>query len=256
VDVSADAYPYTAYSTSLNIYLKPWAKEGGAEAIAARLRKSDTRARIRGEVEEQIVNDPGSYERVIIIGAKNEKNKPVIGMNLVEIGELWNMEPVDAMLQLIEEEETNVPFVGHGMSPENVEMVLSQPWVMIGSDGYSLAPRDKALETRHHPRSYGTYPRVLGYYARERKIFDLPLAVKKMTSMPADRMGFTDRGRIAMGMKADLVVFDQATVRDKATFDDPHQYPVGIKYVLVNGELAAEDGKHTGARPGRVLRKA
>ena len=163
--------------------------------------------------------------------------------------------PVDALLRLLDEEETVVDFIGHGMKPENVEMVLSHPLVMIGSDGSSMAPKGKVAETRPHPRSYGTCPRVLGHYARERKIFDLPTAVKKMTGMPAEKLGLTDRGRIARGMKADLVVFNAAEVRDTATFEDPHQYPQGIKYVLVNGTFVVENGRHTGARPGMVLRK-
>ena len=156
---------------------------------------------------------------------------------------------------MLVEEDTEVGFIGHGMQSENVEMVLSHPLVMIGSDGSSMAPKGKVAETRPHPRSYGTCPRVLGYYARERKIFDLSTAVKKMTSMPADQLRLTDRGRIARGMKADLVVFDEAKVRDTATFEDPHQYPQGIKHVFVNGKLVVEHGQHTGARPGRVLRK-
>ena len=118
-----------------------------------------------------------------------------------------------------------------------------------------MAPKGKVAEARPHPRSYGTCHRVLGHYVRERKLFDLSTAVKKMTSMPAEKLRLTDRGRIARGMKADLVVFDGALVRDTATFEDPHQYPHGIKHVLVNGTLVVENGKHTGARPGRVLRK-
>jgi N-acyl-D-aspartate/D-glutamate deacylase len=118
-----------------------------------------------------------------------------------------------------------------------------------------MAPRGKIAKARPHPRSYGTCPRVLGHYARDRKIFDLSTAVKKMTSMPAYQLRLTDRGRIARGMKADLVLFDAATVQDTATFEDPHRYPRGIKHVLVNGTLVVENGKHTGARPGRVLRK-
>jgi N-acyl-D-aspartate/D-glutamate deacylase len=127
---------------------------------------------------------------------------------------------------------------------------------MIGSDGHVLAPVGRALETRPHPRSYGCYPRVLGYYARERKLFGLETAVRKSTSMPADQAGFSDRGRIARGKQADLVAFDAARVADGATFEKPHEYPVGIVHVLVNGVFAVENGAQTQARPGRVLRKA
>jgi len=127
---------------------------------------------------------------------------------------------------------------------------------MIGSDGYSMAPVGDAARSRPHPRSYGTFPRVLGHYCRDRGLFDLPTAIKKMTSMPADQMGISDRGRLARGMMADLVVFDPGTVRDEATFDDPHRYPIGIRDVLVNGTFVVEGGEHTGARPGGVLRRS
>lgn len=255
IDVSADAYPYTAYSTSLSILLKAWVREGGPKAILRRLRSRDSRRRIRREVSERVGESPGDYGLIVINSTKSERNRIAIGKNLVEIGEMWKVEPVDALLRLLEEEETVVDFVGHGMKSENVEMVLSHPMVMIGSDGYSMAGKGKAAEARPHPRSYGTCPRVLGHYVREGKLFDLSTAVKKMTSMPAEQLRLTDRGRIARGMKADLVIFDGSEVRDTATFEEPHRYPRGIKHVLVNGILVVENGKHTGARPGRVLRK-
>jgi N-acyl-D-aspartate/D-glutamate deacylase len=141
------------------------------------------------------------------------------------------------------------------MDPANVEMVLSHPLVMIGSDGNSMAPEGPAAKQRPHPRSYGTYPRVLGHYCRERGIFDLTTAIKKCTSMPADQVGLTDRGRIARGMKADLVVFDPERIADRATFENPHQYADGVRFVLVNGTVVVDNGVHTGTYPGRVLRK-
>ncbi len=256
IDIRADAYPYPVYSTGLTIFMPTWAREGGAEALVERIRNRDQRSRIRKEVDKQILNDPGAYDLIVITRVKTDKNRPLIGKNLAEVAGLWKVEPVDALLRLTEEEETRVEMVGYGMDPANVEMVLSNPLVMVGSDGYSMAPKGKMAEARPHPRSYGTYPRVLSHYARERKIFDLPTAVKKITSMPADQIGLSDRGRIARGMKADLVAFDAASVKDTATFEKPHQYPVGIEHVLVNGEPVVENGKHNGARPGRVLRKA
>ncbi|MCK5651576.1 MAG: amidohydrolase family protein, partial [Gemmatimonadetes bacterium] len=192
---------------------------------------------------------------IVIASTKTEQNRHVVGMSVEEIAEAWGVEPVDAALRLVSEEEGTVSMIGHGMSPSNVEMVLSHPLVMIGSDGASIAPTGKAAETRPHPRLYGTCPRVLSYYTRDRGIFDLPTAVRKMTGTPADQAGIGDRGRIARGKKADLVVFNAADVKDEATFDDPHQYPTGIEYVVVNGRLVIENGQHTGARPGRVLRK-
>jgi N-acyl-D-amino-acid deacylase len=148
-----------------------------------------------------------------------------------------------------------VPFIGHGMNPENVETVLRHPLVMVGSDGASMAPLGRTAQSRPHPRSYGAFARVLAHYCRERKIFGLPEAVRKMTSMPADQIGLADRGRLAVGKKADLVLFSAATVKDEATFDNPHQYASGIPHVIVNGVSVVENGAHTGARPGRALQR-
>jgi N-acyl-D-aspartate/D-glutamate deacylase len=142
------------------------------------------------------------------------------------------------------------------MSDENVELVLSNPLVMVSSDGVGIAATGKALEQKPHPRSYGTYPRFLAHYIRERKIVDLPMAIRKMTSLPAEQTGLSDRGRIAKGKKADLVIFDPQKIQDTATFDSPHQYPTGIAHVFVNGVQVVNEGKHTGARTGKVLRRA
>jgi N-acyl-D-aspartate/D-glutamate deacylase len=255
IQVLADAYPYTAYSTGLTIFMPAWAVDGGWHGLAKRLEDPSDRSRIRKELIQSIHEDPGDYDLIVISSLRTDANRTLIGKNLAQIADGWGVEPVDAALRLIVEEEGSVGFIGHGMSPENVEMVLSHPLVMIASDGGSMAPEGPAAETRPHPRSYGTCARALGYYTRERKIFDLTTAVKKMTSMPADQIGLRDRGRIARGMKADIVVFDSERVKDVATFDDPHRYATGIQYVMVNGELVVENEKHTGARPGQMLRR-
>jgi N-acyl-D-amino-acid deacylase len=254
VAVLADAYPYPAYSTGLTVTFPDWALEGGSPAILARLRGPE-RDRIRGAVEAQVRGDPGDYDLIVISSVRSARNRPLVGKSLAAIAEAWRVERAEALVRLVEEEETRVSFVGHGMSPENVERVLRHPLVMIGSDGVSMAPTGRAAEERPHPRSYGTFPRVLGHYARERRLFELPAAVRKMTSLPADQIGLPDRGRLARGLKADLVVFEAGAVRDAATFEDPHRYPVGIVHVLVNGTPVVERAAHTGARPGRVLRK-
>jgi len=255
VQVLADAYPYTAYSTGLSILLPAWAREGGREALAGRLADPEARSRIRSELKKRVKEDPGDFDLIVISRVRSEENRPLIGKNVRQIAEGWGVEPADAALRLLAE-EGSVGFIGHGMSAENVETVLAHPLVMIGSDGSSMAPEGPAAKTRPHPRSYGTCPRVLGHYCRERGLFDLPTAVKKMTSMPADQVGIRDRGRIARGKKADLVVFDAGTVKDGATFENPHRYPTGIQHVLVNGELVVDGGSHTGRRPGRVLRRS
>lgn len=256
VQVMADAYPYTAYSTSLTIFLPTWALEGGWDQLGKRLNNPVDRARIRSEVVSSVAEDPGGFGLIVITSTKTEKNQQFVGMSVEDIADAWGVEPVDAALKLVMEEEGVVSMIGHGMSSSNVEMVLSHPLVMIGSDGASIAPTGKAAETRPHPRLYGTCPRVLSHYVRDRGIFDLPTAVRKMTATPADQAGISDRGRIARGKKADLVVFNSADVKDEATFEDPHRYPSGIEYVIVNGQLVIENGQHTGARPGRLLRKS
>jgi len=256
VEVLADAYPYPAYSTTLQWWIPPSDREGGWSRLAERLADPSDRARIRDEFAETVAHrDPGAWDLIVIAGVRSEKNLALVGLDLEVIANRWGMQPVEAALRLLVEEEGSVSIIGHGMSPANVEMVLSHPLVMIGSDGLSMAPEGPAANQRPHPRSYGTYPRVLGYYTRERGIFDLATAVKKCTSMPADQAGLDDRGRIARGMKADLVVFDPEKIVDRATFDDPHQYADGIDHVLVNGTAVIEDGSHTGALPGRMLRK-
>jgi N-acyl-D-amino-acid deacylase len=197
IQVLADAYPYTAYSTGLTILMPAWAMDGGWTELSKRLEDPSDRSRIRSAVMQSIREDPGDYDLIVISSLRTEKNQNLLGRNIAQIAETWGMEPIDAALRLLVEEEGSVGFIGHGMSSENVERVLAHPLVMIGSDGSSMAPEGPAAKTRPHPRSYGAFARVLAYYARERAIFDLPTAVKKMTSMPADQIGLRDRGRIA-----------------------------------------------------------
>ena len=256
VQVLADAYPYTAYSTRLLSFLPGWAKEGGREAAVGRLGDPAERTRIRDEMNESVNNDLGRWSLLVIASVRKEANRELVGKDLEEIADQWSVEPVDAAIRLLELEDGAVSIVGHGMSQENVDMVLSHPLVMIGSDGGSIAPEGPVGRTRPHPRAYGACARVLGHFVRERGLMDLATAVRKMTSMPADQVGLVDRGRIARGKKADLVVFDAATVRDAASFTDPHRTSRGIEHVFVNGTAVVSGGAHTGARPGRALRKA
>jgi N-acyl-D-amino-acid deacylase len=255
VAVLADAYPYTAYSTGLTILLSAPAREGGTPDLMARLKDTTWRQRMRREVEAQMAQELGDYALIVIARVKTAANQGLVGRNMKEIAGAWRVEPVDAVLRLIEEEEGSVSIIGHGMSPENVEMVLRNPLVMVGSDGSAMAPVGRAAQARPHPRSYGAFARVLAHYVRDRHTIDLAQAVRKMTSMPADQMGLADRGRVARGKKADLVLFDPVRVKDEATFEQPHQYASGIPHVVVNGVSVVENGRHTGAKPGRALRR-
>ena len=256
VDVLADAYPYGAYSTGLTLLLPPWARDGGNKALLERLADGATRGRIAASIPERMAVDPGGPELIQITSLRSATLRSFVGRTLAEVSQAWETDAVEALLRLLEEEGGDVGYIGHAMSSENVERVLAHPLVMIGSDGLSMAPEGPAAAWQPHPRSYGTCARVLGHYARERRIFDLATAVRKMTSMPADQVGLDDRGRIGRGKKADLVIFDAAAVADLATFDDPHRYPAGITHVLVNGRAVVEGGKPTFERPGQVLRKA
>jgi N-acyl-D-amino-acid deacylase len=255
VDVLADAYPYTAYSTGLTILLPAGALEGGTPALLKRLADAGERGRIRDHVTRQIAQDPGDPSLIVIARLTSAEDQAFVGRHVAEIAETWKVDAAEAVLRLIEREKGSVPFIGHAMDPGNVELVLRHPLVMIGSDGSSMAPVGRAGQSRPHPRSYGAFARVLAHYCRERRLWGLPEAVRKMTSMPADHIGLRDRGRIAARKAADLVVFDAGTVRDEATFDRPHQYATGISHVLVNGVVVVRDGEHTGARPGRALRR-
>lgn len=254
VDVLADVYPYTAYSTGLTLFCDAWALEGGDADLVRRLRSATDRARIRREVDAHVAEEPGGYDLIVISSVTTEKNRVAVGKSVADVAELWKIEPVEALLRLLEEESGDVSYIGHAMSPENVAMVLSHPLVMIGSDGVSMTAAPDV--GRPHPRSFGTYARVLQHYVRETRAVDLSAAIRKMTSMPADHLGLSDRGRIARGKRADLVVFDAASVAERSTFDDPLLPPVGVSTVLVNGTPVVEGGKHTGARPGRFLRKS
>ncbi|MCY3002785.1 MAG: D-aminoacylase [Planctomycetota bacterium] len=255
LDVAIDVYPYTAYSTTLTILLEPWAREGGDEALLARLRDPAQRERIVREVGPRVEIDPGGFELIVISSVGDPAAQDCVGKSLDELARAWSVAPGEAFARLLELGRTDVGYVGHGMSEENVERLLAHPLVMIGSDGRSMAPTGSAANDRPHPRSYGTFPRVLGHYVRERKALDLPTAIAKMTSIPAARAGLTDRGRIERELAADLVLFDAARVADTATFEDPQRYPIGIEHVFVNGVAVVERGEPTGARPGRLLRR-
>lgn len=250
LDVAFDVYPYIAGSSHLSSCLPIWAQEGGHRAIIRRISDDESRARLRAEYGPHLERHGRS---LVICDAATEDGQALVGKSLHQIAEERGVHPLDAMLDVIIQEGNNVGVIGYAMCEDDVEAALSHPLGAIGSDGLSLAPYGPLAGGLPHPRSYGTFPRVLGRYRRERGLFSLQEAVRKMTSLPASRAGLADRGRIAAGMAADVVVFSDAEVADVATFEDPHRYPAGIEYVLVAGEVVIDRGEHTGASPGRVL---
>lgn len=252
IDVTADQYPYIASSTSLTSIIPDWAHEGGREALLARLVDPETRARIKQQVNKSM---SVGWDKLVVSSVKSEHNKRFEGMDVQAISEIMGKEPSDAAFDLLIEEKGEVGQIRFGMCEEDVKTVMKHPLVMIGSDGSSLANYGKLHKGKPHPRNYGTFPRVLGKYAREEGVLSLEEALRKMTSMPAVRLGLWDRGSLRTGFWADITVFDPQTVIDVSDFADPHRYAAGIPYVLVNGQVVVDNGAHTGLTPGKVLRR-
>jgi N-acyl-D-amino-acid deacylase len=254
-DVMADVYPYTASSTTLRSMLPDWALEGGVPAMIERLGKPDVRARIRRELEAPVTGqsllDRIGWDNVMVSYCARRKDAE--GKRLSEIGRERGVDPLEAALDLIVEEAGKAYMILFQLDEADLRCALAHPVVMIGSDGSALAPYGELAAGKPHPRSYGTFPRVLGEYAREQRVLSLPQAIYKMTGLPARRLGLRDRGVIRAGVRADLVVLDPRRVADQATYEDPHRYPLGIEHVLVNGRFVIKDGEHTGSLPGAVL---
>jgi N-acyl-D-amino-acid deacylase len=254
LDVAADVYPYTAYSTGLSILLPPWAREGGSEAMLARLAEPTRRAQIRDAVLAYVANEPGDFDLVVISSVGKEGRADAVGRSVAKIAAADGVEPAETLFRLLESSQDDVSFVGFAMSEENVAKVIAHPLVGFGSDGYALRAEDADAD-RPHPRSYGAAARVLAHYCRDRKTLELETAVRKLTAFPADRAGLADRGRLLPGCFADVVVLDLAKLADTATYDEPKRYPTGIERVFVNGVAVIENGALTGERAGRVLRR-
>lgn len=269
VDVTADQYPYVASSTSLTATIPPWALDGGTSKLITRLKNKQERARIRKEMEntnptwESRYQSAGTWQNVQLAsigrtrGGTNDAvspNRKYEGLRVAEAAKQAGKDPFDFVFDLLIDEGGSVGCVYFIIDEADLALAMKQPWVAVGSDGSSLAIDGPLRAGVPHPRNFGTFPRVLGRYVREMKVIPLEEAIRKMTSLPASIIGLPDRGSIKPGMWADLVIFDPATVADKATFEDPFQYPVGIDTVLVNGTVVLDEGKHTNARPGKVLR--
>jgi len=260
VDVGANMYTYTAGGTGLTAVLPPWASDGGFDALTERLRDPETRERIVAEMQapaegwENLLQLAGGADRLLLMGFANESLEPLIGKTLAEVAEVRGKSPEQTALDLILEEDGRVDTAFFLMSEENVELGLSQPWVALGSDAHSAAPEGVFLETATHPRAYGNFARFLGRYVREKELVPLTEAIRRMTRMPAETWQLTDRGCLKPGCYADIVVFNPDTIIDHATYAEPQQLATGVDHVFVNGVQVLDEGEHTGATPGRVVR--
>jgi dihydroorotase/N-acyl-D-amino-acid deacylase len=253
-DAMIDQYPYTATYTGISILVPAWAQAGGDEAFLQRMEDPALADSILADIEWALINDRGGNDLSRVQFARVEWDPSLEGRTLRDWAEREELEPTPAVgARLVVEamRRGGASAIYHALDENDVEAILRHPWTAVASDGRLTQPG----EGHPHPRWYGTFPRVLARYVRERGVIDLEEAVRKMTSLPADRIGLADRGRITEGAFADLVVFDPATVQDRATFQDPHQYAAGIPWVVVNGVITVDDGAFVDVRPGRVLRR-
>jgi N-acyl-D-aspartate/D-glutamate deacylase len=253
VDIMADQYPYEATSTSLTAMVPAWAHAGGVDELLKRLAAPELRDRLRREIL-QAMNTRGGAERVLIASLGSSGSAGLSGKTIGQIAALWNCPPEEAVIRLLLQEKATAMAVYFSLSEKDVETIMASEQVAVGSDGQGMNADEDAAATTH-PRSYGTFARVLSRYVREQGVLSLPTAVYKMTGLPAARLGLRERGLLKPGYAADLVLFDPAKIQDRADFHNPHQYPAGIVHVWVNGVQAVKDGKLTGNAPGRVLRK-
>ncbi len=260
VDIAADTYAYPAWFNSMSSYIPPWAHDGGSAKLLERLQDPEQRRKIKAEIERTDTEWENSWQLIpgaeaILIGAvQNPALRQYQGKTLAQVAQLRKAEPLDAMIDLLIEDKAYTSVAVFGMSEPDVALALEQPWVSINCDSEGSAPEGLLSQSHPHPRAYGTFPRILRKYVREEKRLTLEDAIRKFTSLAAQRMRLGDRGVLKVGMWADVVVFDPETVTDRATFDRPHQLAEGMRWVLVNGVPVIADGKATGALPGKVLR--
>ena len=262
MDITADTYAYTAWFNDLAAFVPPWAHDGGNAKLIERLRDPAMRARIRKEMLQPAADWDNEWDEItgpesVLIGVvQNPKLLPLEGKTLAEVAKIWNKDPIDALFDLLIEDQAFTDVAVFGMSEPDVVLALEQPWVSVDNDSSGASPEGILGQEHPHPRAYGTFPRVLRKYVREEHKLSLEDAIRKFSALPAERMRFTDRGVLKAGMWADVVIFDPATIRDLATFDHPNQFSEGMEYVLVNGVAVIDQGKMTGAKPGKVLRGA
>jgi N-acyl-D-amino-acid deacylase len=253
IRITADRYPYTASSTDLDAILPAWAYEGGAKEELKRLKDLSIREKLTDEVLKGHPV-PEYWDRVMVASVVTDRNRGLEGKTLAQAARMRNQEPVEALFDILIEEEVRAQAIFFSMSEDNLKTFLRQPWMMVGSDSTARGVTGVTRQGKPHPRGFGSFPRVLGRYVRDEGVLTMPQAVRKMSGMPADKLGLAGRGYLKEGFFADIVIFDPDTVSDTATFEDPYRFPAGISHVFVNGELAVEGGVQTKARAGRVLR--
>ena len=260
VDVAADMYLYTAGGTSLSAVVPSWAADGGREKMLERLKDPATRARLKNEVKTgspgwwNIVEAAGGWKQVVLANSGNPEHKRFENKNIEQIAKEWNKDPADAAFDIIVESNNRAGALYFMMSESDVETAIKYPWVSFGSDAAaSVQLTDPNTVGNGHPRGYGNFPRVIAEYVRKKKILTLPEAIRKLSSWPATRLRLASRGTIKEGNWADVVIFDYDKIQDQSTYEYPYRTPTGIEYVLVNGQVVIEKGKHTGAKPGKVI---
>ena len=257
--ITADMYTYTAGATGRDAAMPPWVLDGGWDAAFTRLRDPQQRAKIAAAIRtptsdwENLYLAAGSPERVLLVGFKSDALKPLTGKTLAQVAAMRGKSAEETIMDLVAEDESRVATIYFLMSDENVAKQMRQPWISFGSDAESMAPEPPFTKSSTHPRAYGNFARLLGKYVREDKVLTLDDAVYRLTGLPAANLELDRRGFLREGMFGDVVVFDPATIADRATFDNPHQYAAGMRHVFVNGVQVLKDGEHTGAKPGRAL---
>jgi N-acyl-D-amino-acid deacylase len=258
--ITADMYTYTAGATGLDASMPPWVLDGGYDEAYKRLASPEMRTKIAAAIRtpsqewENLYLAAGSADRVLLVEFKSEALKPLTGRTLADVARLRGEDPVDTIMSLVLEDRSRVGAVYFMMSEDNLKRQIRLPWVSFGSDASSMSPEPPFTRSSAHPRAYGNFARLLGKYVRDEHVIPLAAAIHRLSGLPATNLELRDRGFLRRGMFGDVVVFDPATIADRATFEQPHQYAVGVTHVLVNGVVVLKDGEHTGAKPGRALR--